>query len=80
MAFLLVFVEYGLYLFIERFVCFFQLCGYILMNGAFAYPELLCSGSYRRVIFNNEFSEYYASFLIAAWFQRIFPPQINYIK
>lgn len=76
MTLLLVFVEHGLYFVVQRLVGFLKLCGDILMNGAFAYPELLCSGPYCRVIFNNIFSEYYASFLItfAAWFQRSFPP------
>lgn len=82
MPLLLVLVKYGLYLLVQRFICFFELGGDILVNGAFAYPELLCSGSYCRVIFNNIFSEYYASFLItfAAWFQRLFPPHVNYNK
>lgn len=80
MTLLLVFVEDGFHFLKKRFVCLFKLCRDILMNGAFAYSELLRGRSYCRVIFNNIFSEYYASFLItvAGRSQRSFPPHVNY--
>lgn len=82
MAFLLILFQYALDFFIKSFVGFLKLYRNVLMNGAFAYSELLCGRSYRSVVFNNIFSEYYASFLItfAAWFQRLFPPHVIYSK
>lgn len=72
MAFLLVFLKYRFYLFVESFIRLFEFYRYVLMDGAFTYPELLCGGSYSRVVFNNVFSEYDTSFLttVAALFQR----------
>lgn len=84
MAFLLVFVEDGFYFFIQSLVCFLELYGNILMNCAFADPELTGGSAHRSVILNNEFPKYNTSFLTAviALLQRISPltvlfPTIN---
>lgn len=75
MAFLFVFVENGFDFLIQSLVRLLELYGNILMNGAFADPELTGGSAHRSVIFNNEFPKYNTSFLIAviALLQRFSP-------
>lgn len=65
MAFLFIFFQYGFHFLVESFIRLFKLYRYVLMDGAFTYSELLCGGSYSRVVFNYIFPEYDTSFLIA---------------
>jgi len=62
MAFLFILVENRLNLVKKPFVCFFKLCGYILMNRAFADSELFCGTSYGSVVLHDIISENDASF------------------
>ena len=75
MAFLLVFIENVFHFVVQRLVCFLELYGNILMNSAFADPELASGSAHRSVIFNDVFSKYNTSFLITfvALLQRISP-------
>lgn len=65
MAFLLVAVENGFYLVIKHFVGLFELCGDVLMDGAFADSELTRRRSDRRVVLDDIFPQNDASFLVA---------------
>ena len=65
MTLLFVAVEYVFYLIIERFVGFFELCGDVLMDRAFADSELARCCSDRRIVLYDVFPQYYASFLVA---------------
>ena len=64
MAFLLVSVEYSLYLVVQLGIHLRQLHRDVLMDRAFAYPKLLCRRADRRVVFHYVMSEYDTSFLI----------------
>ena len=65
MPLLLVFVQNGFNLVVKAFVCLFKLCGYILMNRAFADSELFCGTSYGSVVLHDIISENDASFFIS---------------
>ena len=65
MSLLFVFVQNGFNLVVKAFVCLFKLCGYILMNRAFADSELFCGTSYGSVVLHDIISENDASFFIS---------------
>lgn len=64
-SFLLVFVKDCFYFVMELAVYLLQLCGYVLMYRAFAYPEFFCRRAHSCVIFYYIMSEYDTSFLIS---------------
>mgnify|MGYP004493606587 FL=1 len=64
MTLLLVSVENSLHLVVQLGIHLRQLHRDILMDRAFAYPELLCRRADRCVVFHYVMSEYDTSFLI----------------
>ena len=65
MSLLFVFIQNGFNLVVKAFIRFFELCGYILMNRAFADSELFCGTSYGSVVLHDIISENDASFFIS---------------